>query len=437
MDDKERIVKIAIIGSGISGLTCAYYLNKHYDIHLYEANDYIGGHTATKEVNTASGQYKVDTGFIVFNDRTYPHFRRLLSELGIQEQKTEMSFSVTNEDNGLEYNGHNLSSFFAQRKNLLNPAFYHFIYEILRFNKKALAAYKKQDEAFFDMTLGAFLKREKLSDYVSQNYILPMGAAIWSSTLSDMRSLPLRFFLAFFHHHGLLHISNRPQWFVIPNGSCEYVKKITATFKDKIYLNTPVKKVIRYQDKVELVTADKTDTFDQVIFACHSDQALALLAAPSFNEKRLLSRMKYQDNEVILHTDHTLLPQNKRAWASWNYHLGQKDKREKQLASLTYNMNILQGIQSPETFCVSLNSSERICPDKIIEQFTYAHPVFDEHMIKAQTERSLISGCDRTWYCGAYWYNGFHEDGVKSGLDVVRQLLQLQKEKHPDLLRSA
>ena len=413
-------MKIAIIGSGISGLTCARHLHRQHEITVYEAKDYIGGHTATVDVSVASGNYAIDTGFIVFNDRTYPNFERLLAELGIAGKPTEMSFSVHNEGSGLEYNGHSLLSMFAQKRNLLNPRFYFFLHEILRFNKLArdvdLAAETNQ-------TLGEFLEEHGFSRYFSENYILPMGAAIWSSTLSDMRAFPLPFFVRFFRNHGLLEVTNRPQWYVIPGGSREYVRKVIVPFAANIRLSQPVKNVVRQSDKVVVETGQGKEQYDQVIFACHSDQALSLLGDPTPDERRILGAMEYQDNEVVLHTDASLLPRSRAAWAAWNYHLGPETRngqhRDNQLASLTYNMNILQGIEAPETFCVTLNQTDSIAADKIIRRFVYAHPVFTTASMQAQQARGEINGKHSTWYCGAYWYNGFHEDGVRSALDVV------------------
>ena len=415
-------MKIAIIGSGISGLTAAWYLRHKHNITLFEANDYAGGHTATVDVEVNSGQYAIDTGFIVFNDRTYPNFEQLLMELDIQGQASEMSFSVHNDNNGLEYNGHGLSSLFAQKKNLFKPQFFYFLYEITKFNRLAKqTAYENIEQ---QQTLGDFLQQHDLSDYFTENYILPMGAAIWSSSLADMRNIPLGFFLRFFLNHGLLDIVNRPQWYVIPGGSREYVNRMLVEIEPLIKLNSPVQQVSRLNDQVYITVNDSVEVFDHVIFACHSDQALALLADSTTNEQQILSAMAYQDNEVVLHTDESILPNEKAAWASWNYHLPLMDAgSQQQLPALTYNMNILQGIDAPETFCVSLNQTQDIDPSKILRQFTYAHPVFNRSSIHAQQQRHLINGIENTWFCGAYWYNGFHEDGVRSALDVIEAIV--------------
>ncbi|EEX31563.1 MULTISPECIES: NAD(P)/FAD-dependent oxidoreductase [Vibrio] len=418
-------MKIAIIGTGISGLTCAYHLNKQHDVTLFEANDYIGGHTATVNVEVEGESYAVDTGFIVYNDRTYPHFMAMMEEIGVEGIPTQMSFSVRNDDCGLEYNGHTLSTLFAQKRNWFNPRFYAFIFEILRFNKQVKRLVEQSQES--EKTLGDFLSEEKFSDYFCDNYILPMGAAIWSSTLADMRAFPLQFFARFFLNHGLLDVLNRPQWYVVKGGSNAYVEPLTRDFADNIKLSTPVKSVRREQLGVRIELDDRTERFDQVIFACHSDQALALLSDANCIESEVLGQLEYQANEVTLHTDESLLPKRKSAWASWNYWLDGAQGESERPPTLTYNMNILQHIQAPVTFCVSLNSAHLIEPNKVLKTFTYHHPVFSEQSMQAQRRRQEINGQDKVWFCGAYWYNGFHEDGVKSALDVVRELKQLNK----------
>ncbi|MCG9596823.1 NAD(P)/FAD-dependent oxidoreductase [Vibrio sp. Isolate25] len=413
-------MKIAIIGTGISGLTCAYHLNKQHDVTLFEANDYIGGHTATVNVEVQGENYAVDTGFIVYNDRTYPNFIAMMKQVGVEGIPTQMSFSVRNDGCGLEYNGHTLSTLFAQKRNWFNPKFYAFIFEILRFNKQVKQLVKQANEP--EKTLGEFLSEEKFSDYFCDNYILPMGAAIWSSTLADMRAFPLQFFARFFLNHGLLDVLNRPQWYVVKGGSNAYVEPLTREFAHRIRLSTPVKSVRREQLGVRIDLGQRTERFDQVIFACHSDQALALLQDANDLENEVLSQLEYQANEVTLHTDESLLPKRKSAWASWNYWLNGEQGESERPPTLTYNMNILQHIQAPVTFCVSLNSSHLIEPSKVLKTFTYHHPVFSEQSMRAQKRRPDINGQDKVWFCGAYWYNGFHEDGVKSALDVVREL---------------
>ncbi|WP_404969577.1 NAD(P)/FAD-dependent oxidoreductase [Vibrio campbellii] len=420
--------KIAIVGTGISGLTCGYYLHKEHDVTLFEANDYIGGHTATVDVSLNGKEYAIDTGFIVYNDRTYPNFIKMMNEIGVEGLPTQMSFSVRNDGNGLEYNGHTVSTLFAQKRNWANPKFYRFISEILRFNKlaKSFANEKSTDS----QTLGEFLDEHDFSPFFTDNYILPMGAAIWSSTLADMRAFPLMFFLRFFLNHGLLDITNRPQWHVIKGGSRSYIGPLTKGFANNIRLNSPVEKVIRTDNGVGIEVHGETHWFDDVIFACHSDQAMRMLDDISSTEQEILGDMAYQANEVVLHTDIGLLPKRKAAWAAWNYLLDGSQEEQERLPSLTYNMNILQHIQSEHTFCVTLNSTKKINPNKILRSFTYHHPVFTTESIAAQQRKDEVQGKQSTWFCGAYWYNGFHEDGVRSALDVVQGLEEKYREQN-------
>lgn len=406
--------RIAIIGSGISGLTAAYLIHQEHDISVFEANNYIGGHTATIDVQQGAKHYKVDTGFIVCNDRNYPNFLALMDMLGVNLQETEMSFSVRNNPLNLEYNGHNLNTLFSQRLNILRPKFHRLVRDILRFNKAAKAAIAAGDAE--DITLDEFVQRHNLSAVFKENYLLPMVAAIWSCSLQQAGEFPLQFFLKFFLNHGLLDIKNRPQWYVLVGGSRTYIDPLTAGFRDRIRLNTPVTSVLRQESHVEVTCDSGTETFDQVIFACHSDQALALLANANPAEKDILSDLEYQENDVILHCDDSLMPKKPLSWASWNFLAGEHKNDEPPL--VTYSMNILQGIKSDDPFLVSLNARHKIDPKKIIGEYIYAHPVYSLKGMRAQARRNEISGLDRIHYCGAYWYNGFHEDGVRSALDV-------------------
>jgi predicted NAD/FAD-binding protein len=411
-------VNIAIIGSGISGLTSAYLLNRSHEITLFEAGDWIGGHTHTIEVTVDGQRYAVDTGFIVFNDWTYPNFIRLLGQLGVGFKPTEMSFSVTDPDSGLEYNGNNFNSLFAQRRNLLSPGFWGMLRDILRFNKEALRDLDEHRIAA-DTTLDQYLKAGGYGERFILHYIVPMGAAIWSMSMADMLGFPLQFFVRFFKHHGLLSVGNRPQWCVIEGGASAYIAPLTASFKDKIRLNCPVTRVEREADGVVIHSPAGSERFDKVVFACHSDQALQLLAEPSAAEQSILGALPYADNEIVLHTDTHLLPKQKLAWASWNYRLGAAGHTR---ATVTYDMNILQGIQSETTFCVSLNQSAGISPFKVLAKYTYAHPQFSLKAVAAQGRWEELNGAQHTYYCGAYWANGFHEDGVVSALRVARSL---------------
>ncbi|MCU8070097.1 NAD(P)-binding protein [Shewanella sp. S-1] len=405
---------IAIIGTGISGLTCGHLLSESHRVTVFEANDYIGGHTATVDVEHQGQTYAIDTGFIVFNDRTYPRFERLLARLNVTILPTEMSFSVHNALTGLEYNGHNLGSLFAQKRNLLNPRFWAFLKEILRFNKGCKALY--QQDIYPEGNLGDYLDSEHFSPFFAEHYILPMGAAIWSSSIEDMRAFSLKFFIRFFQHHGLLNVSDRPQWYVLKGGSRSYIPDLIAPFKDNIRLNSPVTGIERHGNGVKLQVHGEWLEFDEVILACHSDQALRMLNDPTPTERAILGDLSYQNNDVVLHMDTRILPKRKAAWASWNYRL---DGNLKRPASVTYNMNILQQLPAnAPTFCVTLNQSELIDESKVIRRFNYAHPVFNEASLKAQGRREEISGQNHTHFAGAYWHNGFHEDGVRSALDV-------------------
>ncbi|XHF35690.1 FAD-dependent oxidoreductase [Pseudomonas chlororaphis] len=408
-------MKIAIVGSGIAGLTCAYLLARRHDITVFEADARVGGHTHTVPVTVEGRDYAVDTGFIVFNDWTYPNFIRLLGQLGVAFKPTEMSFSVNDPDTGLEYNGNNLNSLFAQRSNLLSPGFWGMLRDILRFNKEARRDLAEQRIAT-DTTLDDYLKAGGYGERFILHYIVPMGAAIWSMPMAEMLNFPLQFFVRFFENHGLLSISNRPQWQVIKGGSSAYITPLTESFKERIRLNCPVGRIDRDAHGVVIHSPAGIERFDKVVLACHSDQALRLLGNPDKVEREILGALPYADNEVVLHTDTRLLPTRKRAWASWNYRLGGAGHTQ---AAVTYDMNILQGIQSDTTFCVSLNQSAGISPSKVLARFTYAHPQFSLAAVAAQQRWAEIDGEQHTHYCGAYWANGFHEDGVVSALRVA------------------
>ncbi len=409
-------MKIAIIGSGISGLTAAYLLNRKHDISVFEASDWVGGHTHTVDVQVDGRHFAIDTGFIVFNDWTYPNFIELLNQLGVTYQPTEMSFSVCDPVSGVEYNGNTLNSLFAQRRNLLSPPFWGMLRDILRFNREAVDDLQQQRIAS-DLSLGSYLQQRGYGERFIQHYIVPMGAAIWSMSLADMLNFPLQFFLRFFKNHGLLSVTDRPQWQVIKGGSSSYVAPLSASFAQRIRLQCPVQRVERDATGVTIHSSAGSERFDKVVFACHSDQALHLLAAPSAAEQEILGALPYADNDVVLHTDTRLLPKRPLAWASWNYRLGGPTS---QPAALTYNMNILQGLNSPTTFCVSLNQTAAIEPSKILARYTYAHPQYSLAGVAAQARWEELLGANHSYFCGAYWANGFHEDGVVSALRVAR-----------------
>lgn len=410
--------KIAIIGAGISGLLSGYLLSRKYDVTLFEANKYLGGHTHTRPVQSGGKTYPVNTGFIVFNDWTYPNFIKLMDQLNVASEASEMSFSVRDENTGLEYNGTSLNSLFAQRSNLLKPAFWLMIKDILRFNKQTVEMVKN-DTLSDQQTLGEFVKQHHYSDRFVNHYIVPMGSAIWSASVEVIMDFPLRFFLKFFNNHGMLSVDNRPQWRVISEGSQSYIAPLTQPFKNNIHLNTPIASVARHEHGVVLTTAAGDEfSFDQVVFACHSDQALNMLENPTAQESEILGAIPYQMNEVVLHTDKRLMPKRKLAWAAWNYHIPQ---RLSEYSMVTYHMNALQNfVDAPDDFMVTLNRTAEIAPGKIIEKFNYAHPVFTMDGIAAQNRHNEINNKNNSHFCGAYWFNGFHEDGVNSALRVAK-----------------
>lgn len=405
--------RIGIIGTGVAGLVAAHILQRRHDLTLFEAADWIGGHVHTVPVVLADRRWSVDTGFIVFNERTYPSFCRLLDALDVPSAPTEMSFSVRCEASGLEYSGASIDGLFAQRRNLIRPGFWTMIADILRFWRDARALLARPDPK---LTLGAFLDAHRYSRRFIEHHLLPMGAAIWSSDAGQMREFPAVAFAGFLENHGLLQLRDRPVWRVVRGGSARYVERLIAPLRDRIRLQTPVRSIHRHSGGVEVVAgAGERHRFDEVVIATHSDQALALLADPSPAEREVLGAIRYQRNEVVLHTDRSLLPRNRRAWASWNYHL---PRNPLEGVALTYAMNRLQGLDAPEQICVTLNRSREIDPSRVFGRFVYEHPIFDLAALEAQAEWSALSGRNRTHYCGAYWGHGFHEDGVRSALAV-------------------
>jgi len=410
-------MRIAIVGSGIAGLTAAYKLHPRHEITVFEAGDHIGGHTHTHDIELGGRRWAIDTGFIVFNDWTYPNFIALMDELGVTSQPSAMSFSVRCEKTGLEYNGTTLNTLFAQRRNLFSPRFYGMIRDILRFNREAPGFLDSGDDT---TGLGEYLTANGYRREFREHYIIPMGAAIWSAAPGDMLDFPARYFIRFFHNHGMLSVDDRPQWRVIRDGSRSYVEPLTASFRERIQVATPVTRIVRDDQSVTLHTAAGAEArFDAVVLACHSDQALAMLEAPLAAERQILGAIPYQDNETILHTDTSVLPRARLAWAAWNYHIPGEDRDR---VALTYDMNILQNLDAPETFCVSLNYGDRIDPARVLKRLTYHHPAYTPAGIAAQARHGEISGVNRTYYAGAYWGFGFHEDGVKSGLRAAAQI---------------
>jgi predicted NAD/FAD-binding protein len=416
--------RIAIVGSGIAGLTCAHILSRRHAVTVLEAEDRIGGHTNTADVDWQGRRYAIDTGFIVFNDWTYPNFIRLLGQLGVAAQPSDMSFSVRCERTGLEYNGTSINTLFAQRTNLLRPSFWRMIREILRFNREAPAILERPDDR---TTLASFLAAGRYSREFVEHYLVPMGAAIWSASPEQMQGFPARYFVQFFANHGFLSVDERPTWRVIRGGSRTYAEKLCRPFADRIRLSSPVEAVTRQPGGGVsiLIRGRDPETFDAVVLACHSDQALAMLADPSPAEREVLGAIPYQENEAVLHTDRRLLPKRPLAWASWNYHIPAHGAPR---VAVTYLMNVLQSLESSQgladgtQFLVTLNRSEAVDPDRVIRRITYQHPTYTPAGVAAQGRHGEISGVRDTYYCGAYWRYGFHEDGVVSAQMACRQL---------------
>lgn len=473
--------RIAVIGSGVSGLTCAHYLIDAHDVTVFEANDYIGGHVNTIDVALQDGKKSkpsntensaIDTGFIVFNERTYPNFFRLLHELQVPFQTTDMSFSVKNTARQFEYNGHTLNTLLSQRKNVLNPKFWQFIKDVLQFNKhikqlrqdyEAARAEGQDISTFTEQTLGGYLAQKRYGKLFLDNYLLPMVSAIWSTSLDEVQAFPLVFFAQFFDNHGLLDVVNRPQWFTIKGGSKQYLNKLIPRFikaGGKVHVNSPVESVVRKHEQVIVTVQSKDATdnrsenlvFDEVIFACHADTALKILKDASMDETDVLSHFRFTDNTAVLHTDTSVLPKKPLAWASWNYLIDEKASGkvtdETQFATntqapakpvLTYHMNILQRLTKKHNYLVTLN--HEINDKQVIKRIDYSHPVFDKAAIAAQARWSSISGNGlHTHFCGAYWFNGFHEDGVRSGLQVCQSLgynIDIREEVDPTHLPDA
>ena len=410
-------MRIAIIGSGISGMTAAHLLSEDHDVTVYEANDYIGGHTHTHDITLDGRDYAVDTGFIVFNRKTYPKFVTLMGRLGVSWRDSNMSFSVKCARTGLEFSPSTFAGLVAQRRNLLRPAFYRMIMDAMRFRREAVELFEA--DRYYELTLNQYLEEKRYSRWFIDYFIVPMGSAIWSADPDQFRNFPARYFAEFFHSHGFLEIKDQPQWLVIEGGSKSYIEPLIRPYKDNIRLNAPVQQVTRLEDRVVVeASGSEKETFDSVVIATHSDQALKLLGDPSPSEKEILGAIAYQENETVLHTDHTLLPDNRPAWAAWNYHIPVEPRGR---VAVTYNMNILQGLSSERAICVTLNMTDAIAQDKIIKRLTYHHPVYSPQSLAARRRYDEINGRNRTHYCGAYWFYGFHEDGVKSALEVARQ----------------
>ena len=408
-------MRIAIIGTGISGMTAAFLLSEDHEVVVYEANDYIGGHTNTLDVSLNGQQYAVDTGFIVFNEKTYPNFVNLMNRIGIGWQDSVMSFSVQCEITGLEFSPSNLNSLFIQRRNALRPSFYRMLWDVMRFKRDSEALLGSNDDK---LTLSEFITAKGYSQMFVQHFIIPMGEAIWSADPVKFNEFPALYFAQFFKNHGVLNIKDQPQWLTVKGRSRSYIKPLTQAYADQIRVNCPVTSIRRQPEYVEVQPKNESaEKFDQVVIATHSDQALSLLNDPSDAEKKILGGIPYQANQAVLHCDETLLPSKKAAWASWNYHIPEEDLGR---VAVTYDMNILQRIGAPRELCVSLNLAKAINPDKIFRKMNYHHPVYDPESLVARRSHQEINGVNRTYYAGAYWGYGFHEDGVNSALEVCK-----------------
>ena len=412
-------MRIAVAGSGVSGLVSAWLLAAHHEVVLFEADDRPGGHTNTVDVALPSGDYAVDTGFIVCNDRTYPNFLRLLDELGVATQPSDMTFSVSCERTGLEWAGTDLNGVFAQRANAVRPRFLRMLADVARFGRLGQRRLRSSGEGEDLGTLADFVAEHRFSAAFVDLYLVPLGASIWSAEPAAFDQYPLRPLLAFLDHHGLLDLRTRPQWMTVSGGSRTYVRAITAELGDRVRLGCPVERVTRSEDKVEVASRAGTEVFDHVVVAGHSDQALALLGDPTPAEQEVLGAIRYVANEATLHTDRAMLPRSPRAWAAWNYHRLAGDQDQ---VAVTYDMNRLQRLGAAEPICVTLNRHADIDPATVLARIDYAHPVYDPPSDAARRRRDEISGRNRTSYVGAYWHNGFHEDGVRSAVEACRPL---------------
>jgi predicted NAD/FAD-binding protein len=428
----NRRMKLAIVGSGISGLAVAHAMKHQADITVFEAGDYFGGHTHTVDVTLPTPQgmvtHGVDTGFLVFNERTYPNLIKLFTELDVETAPSDMSFSVkvpgALRGRTLEWSGTDLNSVFAQRSNLVNPKFWRMLLDVLRFNALCTRIANEQRETELQQPLADFLRSHNFSEPFRDWYFLPMLGCIWSCPTDQMLQFPVATMIRFCHNHGLIQVTDRPQWFSVVGGARNYVEKILAGVHDK-RLNTPVRLIERDAMGVRIVTDGHAERFDQVVIATHTDQALRLLREPSAEERSLLGAIRYQDNHAVLHTDARVLPSNSKTWAAWNYERAANSERESARVCLHYLLNRLQRIPFQQPVVVSLNPVQAIDPATIVGEYAYAHPVFDLAAIEAQKRLPLIQGQQRTWFAGAWTGYGFHEDGLKSGLNVGRALQQL------------
>jgi predicted NAD/FAD-binding protein len=418
----DKKLRVAIVGSGISGLVCAYFLNKNYEIKFYEKNDYIGGHSNTVDVNYEGKKIAVDTGFIVFNHQTYPNLKAFFELLNVDYEPSKMSFAVKIGDSKIEYAGTNLNAVFAQRKNILNPRFIKMLLDILRFNKLAQTLLNQEFNP--DYSMMNFLQDLKVGKFFCDYYLLPMASAIWSTPLDKIHDYPASSFVRFFKNHGLLTVSDQPQWLTVSKGSRQYVKKVCTDFNDKISLNDEVKNIYQNSDKKWVIESHKsTEIFDKIVIASHADQALKILKNPTKQQQEILSSFSYQKNLAVLHKDSAVMPKAKKAWASWVYsHNSSAKNLAKNNLSVSYWMNNLQNIDEAYPLFVTLNPNIEIDAKNIFAKFEYEHPIFDAKAVKAQARIDEIQGQDDIYFCGAYQSFGFHEDGISSALRVLNKM---------------
>ena len=409
-------MNIGIVGTGISGLAAAHRLKGRAELTLFEAGPQPGGHVHPVVAESESGLHSIDTGFIVFNTRNYPEFTKLLEELEVPSQASKMSFGIS-DGKDFEYSTEGPNGLFARRANAFDPRFLSMLRQIFRFHKELG---EMVDAGVEGPSLAEFLDEGGYSDYFVNRLIVPQVTAVWSADPDQMWSFPIGFLARFFDNHGMLSLRNRPKWRTVAGGSWQYVEALLEPLKGRVRTNSPIERIERFEDCVEVTPAGgEAERFDEVIIATHSDQALAMLSDPTQAEREVLGAIKYQSNQAVLHTDESLMPKRRSAWASWNVHLRDKPNG---LTALTYDMNRLQSLDCKRQFCVTLNQSDRIDPEKVIETIDYAHPVFTPDTLLAQERWQEISGVRRTHYCGAYWRNGFHEDGAFSGLRVASQI---------------